>query len=169
MRRARSGSATSRCSAHRRSTSRVRCRGSSGCWPMSSRLSPAPTSAMCTCTAPGSCAPTFRGRPSDHERFAARFGGISFVIMAAAWTGPLDDGVLVVGTGLLGTSLGLALRRAGVEVWLRDQDTDALAQAGSLGAGRPFAGKSAAGLAVVAVPPAATAAVVAEVLDAGLA
>jgi prephenate dehydrogenase len=124
---------------------------------------------MCTFTARESCAPTFRGRPSDHERFAPASGGISFVIMAVEWTGPLDDGVLVVGTGLLGTSLGLALRRAGVEVWLRDQDADALAQAGSLGAGRPFTGKPPAGLAVVAVPPAATAAVVAEVLDAGLA
>jgi prephenate dehydrogenase len=83
--------------------------------------------------------------------------------------GPLDGGVLIVGTGLLGTSLGLALRRAGVDVRLRDHNADALAEATGLGAGEPDEGGPAAALAVVAVPPTATAAVVAEVLDTGLA
>ena len=82
---------------------------------------------------------------------------------------PLDQGVLVVGTGLLGTSLGLALRRAGVEVWLNDSDADALARAVDLGAGIPRGVGPPAGLAVVAVPPAVTAAVVADVLGHGLA
>lgn len=82
---------------------------------------------------------------------------------------PLEGGVLVVGTGLLGTSLGLALRRAGVDVRLRDLDADALAEAVRLGAGRPDEPGVAAGLAVVAVPPAGTAATVADVLDQGLA
>jgi prephenate dehydrogenase len=82
---------------------------------------------------------------------------------------PLERGVLVVGTGLLGTSLGLALRRAGVDVWLHDVDADALAQAVDLGAGRPRAAEPAAGLAVVAVPPAVTGEVVADVLEQGLA
>lgn len=82
---------------------------------------------------------------------------------------PLEQGVLVVGTGLLGTSLGLALRRAGVDVRLHDLDADALAQAVDLGAGRPRRAGPAAGLAVVAVPPAATGEVVADVLDHGLA
>jgi prephenate dehydrogenase len=75
----------------------------------------------------------------------------------------------VVGTGLLGTSLGLALRRADVDVRLHDHDADALAQAVDLGAGRPRDDGPPAGLAVVAVPPAVTAAVVADVLDQGLA
>ena len=48
----------------------------------------------------------------------------------------LAGGVLVVGTGLLGTSVGLALRRAGVDVQLTDQDDDAVAEAAKLGAGR---------------------------------
>jgi prephenate dehydrogenase len=82
---------------------------------------------------------------------------------------PLDHGVLVVGTGLLGTSLGLALRRAGVDVRLDDHDADALTQAVDLGAGSPRGAGPPASLAVVAVPPAVTAAVVAEVLDHGLA
>jgi prephenate dehydrogenase len=82
---------------------------------------------------------------------------------------PLEQGVLIVGTGLLGTSLGMALRRAGVDVRLHDLDADALAQAVDLGAGRPRGSGPAAGLAVVAVPPAVTAGVVADVLDQGLA
>jgi prephenate dehydrogenase len=81
----------------------------------------------------------------------------------------LSDGVLVVGTGLLGTSLGLALSRAGVPVQLIDRDADAVAEAVQVGAGRRHEPGRAVGLAVVAVPPAATAAVVVAVLDDGLA
>ena len=33
----------------------------------------------------------------------------------------LEGPVLVVGAGLLGTSIGLALRRRGVAVWFRDR------------------------------------------------
>ena len=42
--------------------------------------------------------------------------------------------VLIVGTGLLGTSLALALRAAGVEVLLSDSSPTSLALARAMGA-----------------------------------
>ena len=78
----------------------------------------------------------------------------------------LARGVLVVGTGLLGTSLGLALRRAEVDVRLSDVNPEALAEAVRLGAGRADDGTEAA-IAVVAVPPEATASEVLRVLAEG--
>jgi prephenate dehydrogenase len=70
-----------------------------------------------------------------------------------------------VGTGLIGTSLALALRRLGVAVALEDRDPAALAVAVQRGAGEAVApGAPEPGLVVVAVPPAATAAVVAGAL-----
>ena len=52
--------------------------------------------------------------------------------------GPVLIGpVLVVGTGLLGTSVGLACRRAGIEVLLSDTSSEHLRTASGLGAGRP--------------------------------
>lgn len=78
----------------------------------------------------------------------------------------LAGGVLVVGTGLLGTSVGLALRQAGVDVRLSDTKVEALSEAVRLGAGRPSgSGDSPASLAVVAVPPAAVGSVVADILE----
>jgi prephenate dehydrogenase len=47
---------------------------------------------------------------------------------------PLDGPVLVVGAGLLGTSIGLALRRAGVDVALDDVNAEHLRTASGLGA-----------------------------------
>lgn len=85
---------------------------------------------------------------------------------------PLDGGVLIVGTGLLGASLGLALRRAGVDVRLRDHDPGVLAEAIELGAGRADGAdgpEPAAAIAVVGVPPEATATVVTELLAEGAA
>jgi prephenate dehydrogenase len=64
----------------------------------------------------------------------------------------LPEPVLVVGAGLLGTSLGLALRRHGVEVLLADINPEHVRTASGLGAGRPHAGET-PGLVVVAVPP----------------
>jgi prephenate dehydrogenase len=81
----------------------------------------------------------------------------------------LARGVLVVGTGLLGTSVGLALRRAGIDVQLMDHDADAVAEAVQLGAGRRYETGPSVALAVVAVPPGATAAAVADVLEGRLA
>ncbi len=64
----------------------------------------------------------------------------------------LPEPVLIVGAGLLGTSLGLALRRSGVEVLLTDRQPEHVRTASGLGAGREYAGER-PGLVVVAVPP----------------
>ncbi|MGI8644919.1 MAG: prephenate dehydrogenase [Nocardioides sp.] len=61
--------------------------------------------------------------------------------------------VLVVGTGMLGTSIGLACRRAGLEVLLADISHDHVRTASGLGAGRPVAPGDSPQLVVVAVPP----------------
>ena len=49
----------------------------------------------------------------------------------------LPEPVLLVGTGLIGTSVALALRRAGIQVLLSDRDPEALALASARGAGHP--------------------------------
>jgi prephenate dehydrogenase len=81
--------------------------------------------------------------------------------------------VVVVGTGLIGTSAALALRRAGAEVWLSDTDPDAAALAAELGAGQVLPATGVPGgpadVAVVAVPPASVAPVLAAAQRAGLA
>ena len=64
----------------------------------------------------------------------------------------LPGPVLIVGTGLLGTSLGLALRRRDVEVLLSDRNPEHVKTASGLGAGHEYAGER-PGLVVVAVPP----------------
>ncbi|KRF15297.1 prephenate dehydrogenase [Nocardioides sp. Soil797] len=60
--------------------------------------------------------------------------------------------VLVVGAGLLGTSVALACRKAGLEVFLSDTSTEHLRTASGLGAGAAYAGQEVQ-LVVVAVPP----------------
>ena len=83
--------------------------------------------------------------------------------MSVATTGP----VRVVGTGLLGASLGLALTRHGVDVQLEDPSRTALALARDVGAGRPVdAATPPPALVVVAAPPDVTADVVAAALAA---
>jgi prephenate dehydrogenase len=64
----------------------------------------------------------------------------------------LPQPVLIVGTGLVGTSVGLALRQHGVDVHLTDHDADHLAAAVEMGAGTPDE-PDRVGLAVAAVPP----------------
>lgn len=64
-------------------------------------------------------------------------------------TGPVE----VVGTGLLGTSIGLACRRAGLEVILTDIAPEHVRTASGLGAGRPASPGDVPQLVVVAVPP----------------
>ena len=62
--------------------------------------------------------------------------------------------LVVVGTGLIGTSVALAARRRGVPVTLLDTDPTAVAVAVARGAGRPVnPDDPPADLAVVAVPP----------------
>src|SRR5690606_8567608 len=60
---------------------------------------------------------------------------------------------LVVGTGLIGTSLALALRGRGVRVLLADRDQGAVRLARELGAGEEWRPGESADLAVIAVPP----------------
>lgn len=63
--------------------------------------------------------------------------------------------VLVVGAGLIGTSVGLALRRAGVDVYLSDRDAGAAALAADLGAGSVAAPTTEPDLVILALPPSA--------------
>jgi prephenate dehydrogenase len=72
--------------------------------------------------------------------------------------------VVIVGTGLIGTSVALALRGAGqVRVWLSDADPESERLAVSLGAGQaaPPGEGLLADVALLAVPPAAVAAALA--------
>jgi prephenate dehydrogenase len=78
----------------------------------------------------------------------------------------LDGPVLVVGCGLIGTSVGLALRHHGVRVHLRDQDPGVARTAADLGAGDAAAPDGDPELVVVAVPPDHVGPVVVEALRA---
>jgi prephenate dehydrogenase len=72
---------------------------------------------------------------------------------------------IVQGTGLIGTSVALALSRHGVLVLLEDRDQDAVRTAASLGAGTvlgPDGPEEPVDLAILAVPPAHVAATLAE-------
>lgn len=66
--------------------------------------------------------------------------------------------LLVVGAGLIGTSVGLAATAAGWDVVISDVDPDRVSVAAAMGAGRPVTAAagtgSGAALALVAVPPA---------------
>ncbi len=72
--------------------------------------------------------------------------------------------VVIIGTGLIGTSIALALRARDATVWLADADPAAARLAADLGAGALLPGELAepADVAVIAVPPAAVAATLAE-------
>ena len=69
--------------------------------------------------------------------------------MSEALAGPVE----VVGAGLLGTSIGLACRRAGLEVLLTDTAEENVRTASGLGAGRARVEGDRPQLVVVAVPP----------------
>lgn len=79
-----------------------------------------------------------------------------------AGAGPGLGSVIVVGTGLIGTSVALALRARDVAVWLADRDEHAVRLAADLGAGDPLPADGPPGgpadVTVIAVPPAAVAA-----------
>ena len=85
--------------------------------------------------------------------------------------------VIVIGTGLIGTSIALALRPSGVTVWLADSDPAAARLAADIGAGTVLAGDVPSGpppggpadVAVLAVPPQAVAPALARAQAAGLA
>ena len=75
---------------------------------------------------------------------------------------------LVVGTGLIGTSVALTLREKGVAVYLSDIDAHAAWLARELGAGQEWAGEQ-VDLAVIAVPPNIVAERLAELQKQGVA
>ncbi|RJK93190.1 prephenate dehydrogenase [Vallicoccus soli] len=75
----------------------------------------------------------------------------------------------VVGTGLVGASVGLAARGAGIDVVLRDASPEHARRAADLGAGRPPApDEPPADLVVLAVPPERVAGVLRDAQRAGL-
>jgi prephenate dehydrogenase len=79
---------------------------------------------------------------------------------------------VVVGTGLIGTSIALALRGKGTEVWLADTNQTAARLASDLGAGQVLPAGGTAGpadIAVLAVPPVAVAAALAAAQEQQLA
>ncbi len=65
----------------------------------------------------------------------------------------LEGPVLVVGCGLLGTSVALACRRGGLDVLLDDVSREHVRTASGLGAGRPRQAGDRPALVVIAVPP----------------
>jgi prephenate dehydrogenase len=79
--------------------------------------------------------------------------------------GEAPASAVIIGTGLIGTSIALALRARGTAVWLADTDPAAARLAADIGAGQvlppggPPGGPAA--VAVLAVPPAAVAATLA--------
>ncbi|MFE9575162.1 prephenate dehydrogenase [Nocardia sp. NPDC006044] len=75
----------------------------------------------------------------------------------------------MIGTGLIGTSVALALRENGVRTYLHDRDPAAAATAAARGAGVLGLPSSMVDLAVIAVPPSSIAAVLAECQANGLA
>ena len=81
--------------------------------------------------------------------------------------------VVVVGTGLIGTSIALAVRARGATVWLSDADDSAARLAADLGAGQPLPASGVppgpADVAVLAVPPAAVGPALAHAQRRGLA
>ncbi|MFH9242957.1 prephenate dehydrogenase [Streptomyces anulatus] len=76
---------------------------------------------------------------------------------------------LVIGTGLVGTSAALALAGRGIHVHLVDHDTASVRTAAALGAGTDEPPQGRVDLAIVAVPPAHTAAVLAGAMRDGVA
>lgn len=69
--------------------------------------------------------------------------------------------VLIVGCGLIGASVGLALRDAGWDVLLEDAAPQVVGEAVRRGAGKPWEAGANVDLALIAVPPRVTAAVLA--------
>ncbi|AXI70825.1 prephenate dehydrogenase [Streptomyces bacillaris] len=76
---------------------------------------------------------------------------------------------LVIGTGLVGTSAALALAGRGIHVHLVDHDPESARTAAALGAGTEVPPAGPVDLAVIAVPPAHTATVLATAMRDGVA
>lgn len=65
----------------------------------------------------------------------------------------IQEPALIVGTGLLGTSIGLGLRSAGIDVLLTDPSPSAQAVAEDIGAGRALSDDNNPRTVIVAAPP----------------
>ncbi|QNP73553.1 prephenate dehydrogenase [Streptomyces roseirectus] len=76
---------------------------------------------------------------------------------------------LVIGTGLIGTSVAMALAQRGVVVHLADHDPEQARTAAALGAGTDEAPEGVVDLAVVAAPPAHVAGVLGDAMRRGVA
>ncbi|HEY9332415.1 MAG TPA: prephenate dehydrogenase [Streptomyces sp.] len=76
---------------------------------------------------------------------------------------------VVIGTGLVGTSAALALAGRGIKVHLVDHDPESARTAAALGAGTDEQPEGRVDLAIVAVPPAHTATVLATAISGGVA
>lgn len=85
----------------------------------------------------------------------------------------MTTSAVIIGSGLIGTSIALALRERGAEVWLSDTDQAAARLAAGLGAGQVLddAGRPGgpADVAILAVPPGAVGRVLAAAQREGLA
>ncbi|MFL6156873.1 MAG: prephenate dehydrogenase, partial [Marmoricola sp.] len=79
----------------------------------------------------------------------------------------LSGPIHVIGAGLLGTSIGLAASRKGIQVWLSDHNPEHVRTAVSLGAGTPAPVDGVPQLVVVAVPPVHIAEVAVGALESG--
>jgi len=75
-----------------------------------------------------------------------------------------DKNILVIGTGLIGTSIALGLKAQGLQVYLSDIDSVALAAALKVSGASEFTDQEIA-LVVIATPPASVAKVIARALD----
>lgn len=96
----------------------------------------------------------------------AKAAATSRVGAQGAATSRVDGLVRIVGTGLLGASIGHALTARGVDVILHDASRSNLQLAIDYGAGRAAAADDDPALVIVAVPPDATADVIAAELKA---
>ena len=92
---------------------------------------------------------------------------------APAGRPPAPAVAVVIGTGLIGTSVALALRERGTIVWLSDSDPASARLAADIGAGAVLPGTGLPGgpadIAVLAMPPAAVAPSLAAAQASGLA
>lgn len=80
---------------------------------------------------------------------------------------PAFESALIVGTGLIGTSIGLRLEEYGVHVGLQDANPENVAIATERGAGRPDEPSDTYDLAIVAVPPTYVASTALHILESG--
>ncbi|GII76211.1 prephenate dehydrogenase [Sphaerisporangium rufum] len=118
---------------------------------------------MTIATVAGSTAPGLRPL-RDTEAAAGPAGGPPAGTAATA-----VRRVTVIGTGVIGTSVALGLRRAGVDVALADRDAASLAQAELMGAGTVLGPETPpADVVVIATPPSTVPAVLRDAQRRGL-